>query len=184
MLLFLLFVIVLSLVKASRSVVAKLEEAAANWKAFFLEATPQQRGGPLLLLLNTFAMEQGKRRRNGNKNTKPLLLRYLRDAATTDNTSESSMEEDRGAKDLDEERHLQAYTRRAHSERSISRDTGETTYIQRRKETGATERNYYDYYYYYCQLRRTGAAAAMQDPPRKKQQQRRRRIRDRQIDKE
>ncbi len=61
--------------------VAKLEEAAANWKAFFLEATPQQRGGPLLLLLNTFAMEHGKRRRNGNKNTKSLLLRYLRDAA-------------------------------------------------------------------------------------------------------
>ncbi|CAM6018377.1 unnamed protein product [Sphagnum balticum] len=75
--------------------VAKLEEAAANRKAFFLEATPQQRGGPLLLLLNTFAMEQGKRRRNGNKNTKSLLLRYLRDAAATDNTSESSMEEQR-----------------------------------------------------------------------------------------
>jgi hypothetical protein len=86
------------------------------------------------------------------------------------------------SKDLDEERHLQGYTRRAHFERSISRGTGETTYIQRRKETGATERNYYDYYY--CQLRRTGAAAAMQDPPRKKQQQRRRRNRDRQTDKE
>lgn len=43
-------------------------------------------------------MEQGKRGRNGNKNTKSLLLRYLRDAAATDNTSESSMEEDGGAK--------------------------------------------------------------------------------------
>ncbi len=42
-------------------------------------------------------MEQGKRRRNRNKNTKSLL-RYLRDAAATDNTSESSMEEDGGAK--------------------------------------------------------------------------------------
>ncbi|CAK9193804.1 unnamed protein product [Sphagnum troendelagicum] len=96
-------------------------------------------------------------------------------------TTVKSMEEDRRAKDLDEERHLQAYTRRAHFERSISRGTGETTYIQRRKETGATE---YDYYYYYCQLRRTGAAASMQDPPRKKQQQRRRRNRDRHTDKE
>jgi hypothetical protein len=90
-------------------------------------------------------MEQGKRGRNGNKNTKSLLLRYLRDAAATDNTSESSMEEDGGAKTS-----TKNATSKAIPEEPISNDpfhealeklptfNGERTRVQQRGTTTTT----------------------------------------------